>query len=81
MTDKIETHNSPARWWPIIVFLVLLVAAVPWYWPDSDHSIIFGVPAWVALAVLVSLFASIFTAWLLFRPWPGESTCPGPERE
>ena len=74
MPDRIETRNARTRTWPVIVFLVLLAAAIPWYWPESDLTIIFGVPAWVALAIFVSIFGSLFTAWLLLKPWPGESS-------
>lgn len=74
MPDRIETRDSRTKTWPLVIFLVLLAAAIPWYWPDSNHTIIFGVPAWVALAIFVSVFGSIFTACLLLKPWPGESS-------
>ena len=55
-----------------LLYVLLLVAAVPWYWPDAVPPIVLGVPAWVVTAVVVSLGASILTAVLLMRPWPGE---------
>jgi hypothetical protein len=30
-------------------------------------------PGWVIIAIGVSIFASAFTAWLLWQPWQGES--------
>jgi hypothetical protein len=54
------------------LFGLLLVLAVPWYWPADSTLVWFGVPAWVCVAVLVSLAAAVLTAWLMRRPWPGE---------
>ncbi|MEX2480607.1 MAG: hypothetical protein WD928_07080 [Gammaproteobacteria bacterium] len=59
------------RFTPLLYGLLLLLA-VPWYWPADNHAIWFGVPAWVCVAVLVSLAASILTAILMTKPWPGE---------
>lgn len=49
----------------LLAYLILLIIAIPWYWPESSTLIIFGVPAWVLACVLVSIFASILTAYLL----------------
>ncbi len=54
------------------VYAVLLVAAVPWYWPADDETRWGGVPAWVVVALLGSVAVSLYTAWLLRRPWPSE---------
>lgn len=54
------------------LFGILLVLAVPWYWPADSTLVWLGVPAWVCVAVLVSLAASLLTAWLMRLPWPGE---------
>lgn len=56
-----------------ILYLLLLVVAVPWYWPAADHSIWFGVPGWVVVAIVVSACASTLTAVLLARAWPDET--------
>ena len=63
--------NNKTRWWVGTVYLALLACAIPWYWPADDTTLVFGLPAWVAMAIAVSTLASIFTAWvLLTRPWP-----------
>jgi hypothetical protein len=51
---------------------VLLVAAVPWYWPADDKTRWAGVPAWVVVSLAGSVVVSLYTAWLLRRPWPSE---------
>lgn len=54
----------------IAVYIILLIFAIPWYWPKNTDLIIFGLPVWVFVAILVSLFTSIFTAFLLWKyPW------------
>lgn len=55
------------------VYLGFLLIGIPWYWPTDNHAIVFGMPGWVIVAIFVSLIASVFTAWLLWSPWPGES--------
>lgn len=59
---------TPAR--IITVYIILLIIAIPWYWPEDSEWIILGLPAWVTVAILVSLITSIYTAFLLLRyPW------------
>ena len=53
-------------------YVLLLVAAVPWYWPADDKTRWAGVPAWVVVALVGSVAISVYTAWLLRRPWPSE---------
>ena len=73
MIEDLSVANSRRTvWWPTTVYIVLLMAGIPWYWPINNHTIVFGMPGWVVVAILVSLLASIFTACLLWRPWPGE---------
>ena len=55
-----------------LIYLALLAIAVPWYWPADDTMVWFGAPAWVVVAVVVSLIASILTAVLMSKPWPHE---------
>ena len=62
------TNVRPA--WPAAVYIGLIAIGIPWYWDSDNYSIIFGMPAWVSIAIVTSCAASIFTAWLLRRPWP-----------
>ncbi|MCC7410174.1 MAG: hypothetical protein IT495_00865 [Gammaproteobacteria bacterium] len=64
---------GPLPPWSALVYLALLAAGVPWYWPDGDETLVLGIPAWVAMAIAVALVVAIFSAWLLSRRWPGES--------
>ena len=57
---------------PALVYAVLLTIGIPWYWPADDTTMIFGMPAWVVSAIVVSVIASIYTAIQFARPWPGE---------
>ena len=59
-----------------LVYLVLMAIGIPWYWPQDDTSIWFGVPAWVAIAVATSFCASVFTALRYIKRWP-EPEDPG----
>ncbi len=74
MNKRLDPSN-PKRlvWWPAIVYLVLIVVGIPWYWPSDNHTVIFGMPAWVIVAIAASLVCSIFTASLLWSPWPSEA--------
>ncbi len=63
-----------------VLFLVLLAGGIPWYWPAADRTLVFGVPAWVAAAVLGGALTAAVTVWYLLAPWPGE-TGPGDDDE
>ena len=61
-------------WRIIIVYLILILIGIPWYWPADNKLIIFGMPAWVSIAILVSILTSFFTAYILLKyQWPGEN--------
>ena len=49
----------------VVAGIALLVAGIPWYWPDDNHAIALGMPGWVVIAIIVSFGASAFTA----SPW------------
>lgn len=54
-----------------VVYLLLLVLAVPWYWPADETRLVLGLPLWVLTAILVGLATACLTAWILLRqPWP-----------
>ncbi len=57
-----------------VVYVLLALVAIPWYWrwlPSADR-IVFGVPLWVASALVGSAIVSCYTGWLLSHPWQGE---------
>ena len=56
-----------------LIYIVLLIAGIPWYWPDDNHALLLGVPTWVVIAIVVSFAASCLSVLILTRPWPGES--------
>lgn len=51
----------------VLLYVILIAIGIPWYWPQDSRSIILGVPAWVAVAVLCSLLASLLTAYILIN--------------
>jgi len=59
-----------------LIYSLLLCLAIPWYWRflPSAMTIVLGVPAWVFSALFFSTVISLYTAWLLRQPWPGEAT-------
>lgn len=66
-----------SNWRVVVLYLALLAIGIPWYWPAGDRSVWFGVPAWVAVALLVSIAVSVITAIILLRyRWPGEPEDP-----
>jgi Zn-dependent protease with chaperone function len=72
MSDK-KKSGSKDYAWIFFVYLIFLIAAIPWYWSKDNSLIILGLPAWVFVAILVSICTSIFTAFLLLRyPWKME---------
>ena len=56
------------------IYFVLVVLGIPWYWPVNNRDVLWGMPAWATIAIIISVIASLFTAFvLLFYRWPGES--------
>lgn len=57
-----------------LIYTLLLLLAIPWYWRflPGAMTIVLGLPAWVCSALIFSASISIYTAWLLRKPWPGE---------
>ena len=60
---------SPKVWG---VYAGLFGVSIPWYWPQSELSIWFGLPAWVIVTLFSSFVISAFTAWLLMSRWPSD---------
>ncbi len=53
-----------------MIYVCLLLLGIPWYWSKDSNLVLFGMPAWVSIAIAVSLLTSIFTAFILIRyPW------------
>ena len=58
------------KYWVVAFYFILLIIAIPWYWPKDIDLIVMGLPVWVFVAIVVSIITSIFTAFLLIRhPW------------
>ena len=58
------------QYWILAVYFLLVVIGIPWYWPDDVSRLVLGLPVWFFVAILVSVCASVFTAFLLLRyPW------------
>ena len=55
-----------------LLYLLLLVTAVPWFWPPDSMILIAGLPAWVCVAIAVSALVSLLTLAVLLKPWPQE---------
>ncbi len=68
--SEIPRTNQHIRWPIWLAYAVLLAIAVPWYWPSGDATLWLGLPAWVVVALLANLAASLLTAWLLLKRWP-----------
>ncbi len=57
----------------VIVYLVLFTLAIPWYWPEDESRLLWGLPIWVTFSIFISILISTYTAYLLLKfPWPGE---------
>ena len=56
--------------WIVMIYVCLLLSAIPWYWSKDSTLVLLGMPAWVSIAIAVSFLVSVFTAFILIRyPW------------
>ena len=60
-------------WRIVLIYFFLLAIGIPWYWPDDSTLQLFGMPAWVTIALFISILVSVLTAYILLTfQWPGE---------
>ena len=79
MMPEPGSKTSPCPWRLAIGFVLLFVAAVPWYWSDGagETPLVLGMPLWVAVSTGVSFLIACLAAWTTFRAWPSDSDDPG----
>lgn len=63
------------------IFIVLLAAAVPWYWPADATGLYAGFPGWVLAAIAVTAISAVLAAIALQKPWPEEERRAAKDRE
>ena len=60
--------------------LALLLAGIPWYWPESLAMRLFwGVPLWAWATMGSALAIAMLTAWAAMRWWPSGQEAVGDE--
>ena len=69
-----NSKKFPRPWLLTLGFVLLFVAAVPWYWGDGggETPLVLGMPLWVAVSTGVMFLISCLTAWAAFRTWPSD---------
>ena len=55
-----------------VIYLLLFIAAVPWYWGEGGSRPVLGMPLWAVVSISVSFLISCLTAWAAFRTWPSD---------
>lgn len=80
MQSSDDSGGGRGRYWLLwTAYLSLLAVGIPWYWPEGDTTLWFGMPAWVVTALVASAAVSTLTAVAFSRPWPGEDEPQGEE--
>ena len=65
-----EPRRHPLIW---VVYLLLLAAAVPWYWPTGYRGpLVLGLPLWVAVSLGAVVLMALWTAFVIRRWWREE---------
>lgn len=59
-------------WKVWLIYAGLFGVGIPWYWPREQSATWLGVPVWAAVAFVSSVVLSMYTTYLLSRPWPQE---------
>ena len=64
----------------ISLVLILLLAGIPWYWPESvAMRLYWGVPLWAWATMGSALAIAMLTAWAAMRWWPSGQEAVGDE--
>ena len=54
------------------VYLLLVVAGIPWYLPPGLTTMVLGFPLWAFISLCVGFIGAGFTAWLYLAGRPDE---------
>ena len=52
-----------------IVYAIILLVAIPWYWPSDTDTLLLGLPLWVFISLIAAIFWAILTAFLILFAW------------
>jgi hypothetical protein len=66
MNDS-SNHSRMNRVWILVVYFLLLALIIPWYWPEGDARLLFGIPMWILGSLSALFLTSCYTAWLCLR--------------
>lgn len=50
-----------------VLYIILLILAVPWYWPAEEARLLWGMPIWVISTIVIGALTAGLTAWVLLR--------------
>ena len=57
----------------VFAYSVLIILAVPWYWPEGSVGHLFGIPYWVLSSLFFGFICSLLTIYLLLFSDFGQS--------
>lgn len=70
------------RAWVWGVYLLILIPAIPWYWPqDYVGPMILGFPAWVAVSLFCVFLSALWTVFAIHYTWREEEEEVGKKGE
>ena len=70
------------RAWVWVVYLLILIAAIPWYWPEGYVGpVIMGFPTWVAVSLFCVFLSALWTTFAIHYTWREEEEEAGQEGE
>jgi len=71
--ELLPTDEPAKHYWIWIVIVTLFVFAAPWYLPSGLQTpVVWGLPLWCLVSVILSLFISIFGSVVLRLYWSGK---------
>ena len=61
------------RAWVWVVYLLILIPAIPWYWPqDYIGPVILGFPTWVIVSLFCVFLSALWTVFVIHYTWHEE---------
>lgn len=64
-----SSPSAPFPRWSWVLFALLYGALIPWWWPEGDATIAFGLPRWVVTALCGGVLVAVTVNVLIHRYW------------
>ncbi|WP_213950862.1 hypothetical protein [Tepidanaerobacter syntrophicus] len=65
--------KEPMRLWIIITWIILVILAIPWFYPTGSYEpLIWGIPYWFLISLIALIILESFEYYVVTKQWDVE---------